>query len=94
MNQLALSFTQTRARRSDPDTSREAAKNAASNKAALERIAIQNALRSFPPGLTAREIATMADLDYFATQRRISECAGIERTGERRDGCAVWVATR
>jgi len=90
MNQLALSFAATRARRTDPDTSREAAKNAATRKSEEERIAIRKALDGCLTGLTPREIAARTCIDYIEVQRRISECAGIERTGDRRDGCAVW----
>lgn len=92
MNQLAISFTDSRARRTDPKTSRDAAKHAASTKAQGERIAIRQALEQFKPGLTAREIAAYTGIDYIETQRRLSEVAGIERSGERRDGCMVWRA--
>jgi hypothetical protein len=92
MNQIAMSFVSTRARNTDPQTSRDAAKAAASTKAQGERIAIRQALVLFAPGMTPREIAASTGIDYIECQRRMSETAGIYRTGERRDGCAVWAA--
>jgi len=91
MTQLAISFADTRARRTDPQTSRDAAKHATSTKAQQERIAIRESLVEMGP-MTAREIAATTRLDYIEVQRRISETAGIERTQDRRDGCAVWRA--
>ena len=89
---LAISFIDTRSRRTDPQTSKYAAKHAASTKAQAERIEIRWALKTFRPGLTAREIAVATGIDYIEVQRRLSEVGGIYRTGERRDGCAVWSA--
>jgi len=86
-----LDFVGTRSRTADPDTSREAAKHAASGKSAAERLAIRSVLKAVGP-LNARQIAEMACLDYHTTQRRISETAGIERTDARHDGCVVWRA--
>jgi hypothetical protein len=89
MNQVAISFADTRARSTDGTTSREAAKHASSGKAAYARIRILNTLRMYG-GLTAREISAHTHIDYFEVQRRISETAGIVKTDERRDGCFVW----
>ena len=96
MNQLAidfsaLTFVKTRARRNDIDTSKEAAKHAATRKADAERMAIAAAVKAAPAGLTAREVAWETSIDYIECQRRISEC-GLHKTTERRNGCAVWVA--
>jgi hypothetical protein len=91
MNQL--SFTETRAHRADPETSREAAKYAASGKATAERIAIREALeRVRPYGMTPKEIASETGIGYIEVQRRMSETGGIFRTTDRRDGCYVWHA--
>lgn len=87
-DQIPISFVQTRARRTDGDTSREAAKHAASCKADRERAEIAAAVRSFG-GMTAREVAQWTGIDYIEVQRRISEC-GLVKTGLRRDGCAEW----
>jgi len=43
--------------------------------------------------MTAKQIAEWAGFDYYTTQRRISETAGIERTDARHDGCVVWRAS-
>ncbi len=91
MNQLCMKFVDTRSRRTDGDTSREAAKAAVSNKAALERIAIIAAVKRSYLGLTARQIAMVTGIDYIECQRRVSEC-GLVKTKKRRDGCAVWEA--
>lgn len=88
--QLAISFVETRCRRADPETSRNAAKAAGREKACNERIQIRQALTQQP--MTAREIAATTGLDYIEVQRRISEVAGIEKTDEKRDGCMVWRA--
>jgi hypothetical protein len=88
VNQLA--FTYTRARSTDPQTSRAAAKNAASGKAAKLRAEIQRILKVVGRPLTAREIADIADEDYYDVQRRLSETANIRKTGEVRDGAMVW----
>jgi hypothetical protein len=90
MTQLAISFVDTRARRADPQTSRDAARYSASQKACQERLSILLAVHKQP--MTAREIAAETGIDYIEVQRRISEVAGIEKSGERRDGCMVWRA--
>lgn len=93
MNQVALSFAHTRARRSDCETSHEAAKAAVTRKADAERVAITAAIKDawHGNGLTAREVASVTGIDYITVQRRISEC-GLTKTNVRRDGCAVWMA--
>lgn len=86
-----LSFIKTRARRTDPQTSKDAAKQAATAKCAAERDLIVKAVRESAAGLTAKEIADITGLDYFkSVQKRKSECFGIVETDRRRDGCAVW----
>ena len=82
----------TRYRATDPDTSKAAANHAASAKAVAERLAIYRAIKAAPEGLTAREVATITGIDYFEVQLRISECAGLVKTAERRDGRRVWRA--
>lgn len=84
-----LSFVQTRARRNDSATSHEAAKAAVTLKADSERIAIREAVKAAPDGLTAREVSQRIGVDYITVQRRISE-TGLTKTDTRRDGCAVW----
>lgn len=84
-------FVQTRARRNDCQTSKDAAKAAITRKADSERVAITAAVKAAPGGLTAREAAWAAGIDYIACQRRIKEC-GMTKTDAVRDGCRVWVA--
>jgi DNA-binding transcriptional ArsR family regulator len=88
MNQLQISFIDTRARSTDGKTSRDAAKNAVSQKAAATRRAILEALAQEP--MTAREISKWTGIDYYEVQRRMSETAGIEKTTEPRDGGYIW----
>jgi len=94
VNQMQIDFISTRSRLRDPESSRIAAKNAASGKAADLRKRIQNGLqarKAFGQGaLTAREIAEKLNADYYDVQRRLSECANIRKTGEMRDGAMVW----
>lgn len=91
MNQLTLSFQQTRYHRNDGSTSRDAAKAAVSRKADRERAAITECVKAAPMGLTAYEVADRIGVSRQETSRRISEC-GLVKTSLRRDGCAVWVA--
>ena len=84
-----LSFVQTRARRNDSATSHEAAKAAVTTKSDSERIAIREAVKATPDGLTAREAGHITGIGWHETSRRISEC-GLTKTDMRRDGCAVW----
>lgn len=88
----APSFIRTRSRRTDSQTSKDAAKAAVSRKADIERLAIAKAVFGTSAGLTAREVAADTGIDYIEVQRRISEC-GLTKTAERRDGCFVWVAS-
>ena len=90
-DQTTLDFIQTRSRRTDGETSREAAKAAAGRKADGERMTITCTVHKAMFGLTAREVANITGLDYIEVQRRISEC-GLTKTNERRDGCYVWSA--
>ena len=85
---MLASFTETRSRRNDPETSKDAAKHATSAKAAQERIAIFQSLQRGPK--TARQISADTGIDYIEVQRRKGEVAGIAPTGQRMDGCAVW----
>ena len=91
MNQLAISFVETRARRTDSDTSKAAAKHAVSNKASAERVAIVAAVKQSYLGLTGRQVAMVTGIDYVECQRRLSEC-GLTKTKLVLDGCRVWVA--
>ena len=81
-----------RARRTDPATSHAAAANARTGRAQALRESILQALQDHG-AMTARELSDALGEDYFAVQRRMSEVPGIHRTGEARDGFAVWAAS-
>ena len=87
----AITFTDTRARRDDCDTSKAAAKAAVTRKAACERVSITSTVKAALRGLTGREVSLHTGIDYITVQRRISEC-GLVKTKAIRDGCRVWVS--
>jgi len=92
----ALTFTDTRSRLTDCDTSHVAAKAAVSRKADFERVAITKAVKAAPDGLTAYEVADLIGVNRQETSRRISEC-GLHKTKQSRPNVdarpgAVWVA--
>ena len=89
MNQLAMSFTDTRARAADPITSKQAAKTASSPHNASLRVLIHRSLVVHGPQ-TAREISDCEGLEYFDVQRRISEVSGIVKTTATRAGGMLW----
>lgn len=91
MNQMVMTFTETRSRRNDCNTSKEAAKAAVTRKADAERQTIRRTIKAYSSGLTAREVAAATGIDYHTIQRRIGEC-GLSKTDLVRDGCRVWVA--
>ena len=65
---------QARARRSDPETSHEAARqHEASGVAHKRRLAIREALLAAGKPLTPAEIGEATGIDYTETQRRLSE---------------------
>ena len=81
-----IGFTATRARRNDPQTSKDAAKNAATSRAAKQRIAIREALQKAHQ--TCKELAVSTGIDYHAAGKRLSEVNAVA-TGEVRNGCRV-----
>jgi hypothetical protein len=91
---MNVSFVDTRARSTDGQTSRAAAKTAASGKAADLRRTLQSELKVRHVyglgGQTARELSASLRADYYDVQRRLSETANIRKTGEVRDGAMVW----
>lgn len=91
-----MSYTDTRARSSDPQTSKDAAKAAARDKANMQRAMITRAICQFDfsgSGWTAKDIArNFDDIPLADAYRRLPECAGIKpHETMRRDGCRVWV---
>lgn len=87
-----MTLATTRARTGDPQTSKDAARAAATHAACQTRIAIRRAIDDHGPQ-TAREIAARIGVDYYEVQRRISEVGFIEKTAEQRGGCLVWKAS-
>lgn len=89
MEQFALSFEPVRARRSDPETSQEAA-GKVRQFAANHYNRIAAALRESPGTYT--EIADRCGLERHAVARRLPEMAhlGVHPTGVKRDGMREW----
>lgn len=93
MDQMALTLDPPRARRTDPQTSQRAGRNArqfAAGHAALILEALASGAGTF------RELAQRCGLEPHAVARRLKEleAAGkVRRTAEERDGCTVWAAT-
>lgn len=85
-----MMFTDTRYRTSDPISSRLAAKTAAGGRAGEIRRQIEHYLLMHPEGATARHISNALGIEYFACQRRISECANIYKTGMMLSEGMVW----
>ena len=80
-------FTATRARKSDPQTSKDAAANAATSRAAKQRIAIREALQTQGP-MTCKQLSVITGIPYVALGKRASEC-GLVDTGKVLDGCRI-----
>lgn len=90
--QLALILPFPQARATDPHTSKEAARKAATF-ANNHRDRIHAALAD---PMTPREIAQASGIDYIAVQRRLKEMQAmglIEETGIKREGCREWRRT-
>lgn len=85
------SFSDTRARTSDPQTSKDAAKAAARDKARLQRMVLAETVQHFYSA-TAKDLSEFLQIDLADVYRRLPECAGIKpHETMRRDGCRVWV---
>lgn len=93
-----LAAPRARSRRTDPQTSAEAAERIESTgKAATQRRICLLAVRA-QPGLTAAEIASKLDCDRHMPSRRLPELrdAGLVRNGEPRvcsvvnSNCGTW----
>ena len=100
---MNLSFTDTRARSEDPDTSKQAARTAATLKSQLTRALLSQTIRKhdthhddggYVIGWTAKELAWHLEIDLADCYRRLPECGGIKKSQNlRRDGCVVWIAS-
>lgn len=92
-----MKFTDTRSRKSDPQTSKHAAKVAAMDKSTMIRSSIRLTVTMRKQegihGWTAKEIANRCRLNLSDVYRRLPEVSGIKRHAQfRRDGCSVWVS--
>ena len=89
--------TQTLCHKADPETSREAAqKMIDSGKLNKQERLVFHFIKSYlinHSDFIAKEISEWGEISYFTVQRRLSGLhrkGKIVRTGEKRDGCAVW----
>jgi hypothetical protein len=99
-----MNFTDTRSRTNDPDTSKEAAKNAATLRTMLLRSLLAQTIRkhdthnnvpngSHVIGWTAKELSASLCIDLPSVYRRLPECGGIKKSKNlRRQGCVVWIS--
>ena len=93
MNQPSLNFAPL-ARRSDPDTSHDAARRIEPAVSSLE-MRVVGALLSHPAGLTAPEIAVLLgkkDGSISPRMPRLEDEKRARLTGEDRNGARIWVA--
>lgn len=84
---VELPFPTTHARRTDPQTSKDAA--ARVTTAASHRTSLLAAYAKAPEGLTAEEAADAAGIDRWAASKRVSDLlrnSHLYDTGERRAG--------
>lgn len=87
---LPLFATPARARRTDPDTSHQAA---ASVDVTHREQQVLDALAAHPGGLTTKEMADVTGVDRLSLSPRMKplELKGLViRTEETRDGSTVW----
>lgn len=92
-----MKFTDTRSRKSDPQTSKDAAKVAAMDGSTRIRQALRTTIREYEQeglrGWTAKELAYKCRIDLANVYRRLPEVSGIKRHPNfRRHGCSVWVS--
>lgn len=93
-----MNFTDTRSRKSDPQSSKDAAKVAAMDKSSMIRVNIRFTVtmrkQDNIQGWTAKEIANYCRLNLSDVYRRLPEVSGIKRHPHfRRDGCSVYVSS-
>ena len=78
----------------DPETSKEAAETMIkSGKMARQCKEILFLFREYAP-ITAKQLSKRSGVDYWKISRRTSDLERgnhIHRTGEKIEGCAVWV---
>jgi len=98
-----LELSRAYARRTDPETSHDAAKSVGGKTATELEAAVVAALRAFPVGLTTHELAAELELDYGSVTPRMRPLVRkglVVDSGERRESqnrfnhrkCIVWRA--
>jgi hypothetical protein len=101
LDYIALAPAKARARRTDPQTSHDAATYALSSTAQYQRNVIINLVRLHHDngGITNKEIALKSSIPYESVKRRASDCknAGLiyrdEENVHGREGCSTWLAS-
>jgi len=91
-----MKFTDTRSRSCDPQTSREAGKEASSDRSTKIRLKLHQTIRHERQeglkGWTARELSRHTRIPLDAVYRRLSEISGIApHPVFRRGASRVWV---
>lgn len=78
-----------RARKTDPQTSHDAADSVSEKVCGVQRAHIYLLIKHFGPQ-TCSEISRRCKYDKVQIGRRIGEVIGIQPTGEQRNGERVW----
>jgi hypothetical protein len=86
---IALAPAKARARRTDPQTSHDAAKRVELGKADQQRASIIDCITKWG-GSTVKEIGDFYNWPAHELGKRIGEIKGIAPTGEQRNGFRVW----
>jgi predicted O-methyltransferase YrrM len=86
---IALAPAKARARRTDPQTSHDAAKRVELGEAAAQRAFILQAIQQHGP-LTIAEISTYSSYSTHELGKRVNEVRGIAPNGLTRNGFRVW----
>ena len=86
---IALAPAKPRARRSDPETSHDAANRVDASKAKLQRNYIKHFIEVYGPS-TVDDMAVASSFLKHELLKRIGEVLGIAPTGEKRGGFRVW----
>jgi hypothetical protein len=86
---IALAPAKARARRTDPQTSHDAANSVTLDCMSDQRTAIYSLLKINGPS-TVKELTKWLCLNSHQIGKRIGEIKGIQPTGEVRGKCRVW----
>lgn len=86
---IAPAPAKARARKTDPQTSYDAAKHVEIGKASEQRAYILLSIKQHG-GLTIEQISCYGSHPKHELLKRVNEIAGIAPTGEKRNGFRVW----